>query len=280
MCEFKEIVVESWKHFVDLASSYPYPHPLKAKEFFRGHADASWELVPSFVRHAHRLSVQDALHLELSALQEFFKQAAVHISHGMIPDYGDLISWLVLMQHHGVPTRLLDWTRSPFVAAYFAAEKEEKADGAIWIMDASIISHLEAEPQFEKYKYTSDWENPRFVTNLFRDPAAEQTLILAAPARLTDRMFAQQTVSLVSPHILTKHHEVIIRWLPKSARTDGDACTKLIIPAGKKDEFMRQLRKMNLTASSLFPGIDGFGRSIRELILLECKNAGTLQKEN
>jgi len=270
MNKFKEVTVNCWKDFVDLASSHPYGHPMKTKSFFRGHADAKWELVPSFVRHANRLSVQDALDLETSALSEFHKQAAFLIPYGMIPDYGDRIGWLTLMQHHGVPTRLLDWTRSPFVAAYFAVEKADEMPGAVWVMDASIIGHLSKVPILQKYEITNEWENPAFVTGLFIDPAAEQTLLIATPTRHTDRMFAQQTFAFVSPQILTKHHEVIIRWVPDLVGTD--ACTKLIIPAEMKGEFMRQLRKMNLTASSLFPGIDGFGRSIREFILLECKS--------
>ncbi|HMD81243.1 MAG TPA: FRG domain-containing protein [Anaerolineales bacterium] len=269
MNEFKEIIVRSWEDFVGLVAIYPYGHPTKAKSVFRGHANAAWELVPSFVRHANGLSVREALNLEASAQHEFHKQAAFLISYGMIPNYGDLTGWLALMQHHGVPTRLLDWSRSPFVAAYFAVEEEDEVPGAVWVMDSSIIRHLANIPQLKKYELTSDWEHPEFVTNLFIDPVAEQTLLLATPTRHTDRMFAQQTFSMVSPQILTKHHEVITHWLPELVGTD--ACTKLIIPAGMKDEFMRQLRKMNLTASSLFPGIDGFGRSVREFILLECK---------
>jgi hypothetical protein len=108
---------------------------------FRGQRDSKWLLHPSldravqvkgagqhfsFVTHLDRQMTEDRL------LFRFKQQAHQYLGH--LPDDSDLVSWLALMQHHGVPTRLLDWTRSPYVAAYFAMEQTE-GRSAVWAID-------------------------------------------------------------------------------------------------------------------------------------------------
>jgi FRG domain len=93
---------------------------------FRGRENAEWFLHPtldravevsgegagfSFVTHLDRGVTEDRL------LFRFNQQAHRHLRH--LPDKDDIVTWLALMQHHGAPTRLIDWTKSPYLAAYF-----------------------------------------------------------------------------------------------------------------------------------------------------------------
>lgn len=109
---------------------------------FRGQASSEWLLHSSldravemsgggqnftFLTHLNRKATEDRL------LFKFKQQAHRYVRHP--PDDNDLVSWLALMQHHGVPTRLLDWTRSAFVAAYFAFEAKSAERSAIWAVD-------------------------------------------------------------------------------------------------------------------------------------------------
>src|SRR5690242_4737594 len=98
---------------------------------FRGHANANWRLEATLERATTQLVaaiVGTTFHLsqqrlrpgdhEKETLLEFQRGAHQHIQ--ATPADDELMDWLALMQHHGAPTRLLDWTRSPYVALYFA----------------------------------------------------------------------------------------------------------------------------------------------------------------
>lgn len=80
--------------------------------------------------------------------------------------------------------------------------------------------------------------------------------------RATDRIVAQQGVFTVAEQILTDHAERIAQF----AEGDPEMFSRLIIRHELKAPFLTRLRRMNITATALFPGIDGLGRSVAELI--------------
>ena len=98
--------------------------------WFRGQSDYSWGLVPSVQR-------KDGMgeHYEQYITTNFM----IHTMrlNPSVPQRYDRASWLTLMQHYGLPTRLLDWSESPLVALYFALSSDEdaKADAAVWVLN-------------------------------------------------------------------------------------------------------------------------------------------------
>ena len=70
---------------------------------------------------------------EEAVLLEF--QRGAHRYHAVTPALDQIVEWLALMQHHGAPTRLLDWTRSPYVALYFAMQGQSEGEAAVWAVD-------------------------------------------------------------------------------------------------------------------------------------------------
>jgi len=112
-----------------LSASWSVLSGFQGQPWWRGHADASWRLVPGVHRADH------GPFYEANIATKFAQRAPTR--HPNTPPEGALASWLFLMQHYGLPTRLLDWTESPLLATYFAVSEEGHAteDGALWALD-------------------------------------------------------------------------------------------------------------------------------------------------
>jgi hypothetical protein len=113
--EFSEDIVRELK--LRTATIHPW---------YRGQADCTWPLKPSLYRPKINI---DALY-ERELIRDFQIKCADFI--GVKPQSD--IDWLFLAQHHGLPTRLLDWTENPLVALYFATKDRPDSDGRVWIV--------------------------------------------------------------------------------------------------------------------------------------------------
>src|SRR5712692_5755291 len=115
----REILVRTWSQFAERVTS---KNLAGDKWYFRGGLP-DWSLETSIERAFKdwNLPLRDAARTELLLLRDF-KRAYRLSADNQPPQTDDTLGWLALMQHHGAPTRLLDWTYSPFVAAYFAME--------------------------------------------------------------------------------------------------------------------------------------------------------------
>ncbi len=259
-----EFEVRDWKDFVETSVKFEIGAPLERSYIFRGQARADWPLQPSLVRHAIEagLNAEKVLKIEKAAMKYFQTQAHLYLPAARTEKREDLVSWWTFMQHYGAPTRLLDWTGSIFVAAYFAVEQQLDEPGAMWI----IFPHFFGEFRKEKYLKAEFPAYPEAQPPMFLAPDAPPILYFVEQRIQTDRMSAQQTSFTVSTQVLANHGQIIAEALPED-RPDRFA-RKLIIPAQLKREFLLRLREMNITARALFPGVDGFGRSSAELIKL------------
>ena len=134
--------INDWTTFMGVAGLF---HELRPHEFayaFRGQANEEWDLRPTLLRLLPEgVSVPQALKIERFSLEEFRAQAHLHFPEATLPTSipkAPLPEWWALMQHHHAPTRLLDWTHSPYVALYYAVEQRLECDGAIY-----VVRHLE-----------------------------------------------------------------------------------------------------------------------------------------
>ncbi len=171
------------------------------------------------------------------------------------------MAWFSLMQHYRAPTRLLDWTRSAFVAAYFAVESDFDQPGFIWVIHPATVKAF-TEKTYGQRELPDD-EGEQLLTA----PDAKPLLFFVRRPRETNRMAAQQGFFSVSPDILADHGDLLadaVAW----ASDHHERFFAMIIPPRLKPEFLRRLVAMNITARALFPGVDGLGRTVAELVTL------------
>lgn len=123
---------------------------------FRGHADAAWRLQTSLERE---FGTRDS-DLEQMMLWHFVRTAPRFFPSHLIPDDNDAAAWLGLIQHYGGPTRLLDVTRSLYIAMFFAFETPGDQDRAVWAVEwawcMAACARIMAEAEGQQIKVTQE----------------------------------------------------------------------------------------------------------------------------
>ena len=147
-CELRETVAASLEEFLRLTEKKG------GLTLYRGHADGhGWPLTPGLGRLAGPNSALSlgrfgSWHeLEDYILTRFQRHAAQYLPN--LPS--TKIDWLVLGQHHGLPTRLLDWTENPLVALYFALEQSLQTESSVWVMEPRYVYSIDID--FEKVNH-------------------------------------------------------------------------------------------------------------------------------
>lgn len=222
----------------------------KQPVWYRGHSDKTWQLVPSVARKPSTLAA------EFTLIKRFKQNALPFIKRR--PD--DEWEWMFLLQHYGVPTRLLDWTESPLVALFFACEdeKEHGHDGAVWCLLPTDLNKLAnvslnhaMELPFLGVEKITDSYLPSAVAHertSFLKPVA------ATAVRDSARMYAQLgtfTIIHRTPHAIEDldKKEHVWRW---------------IVPKAKKKPILAELNKLAINRLTLFPELPSVAQLAKE----------------
>jgi len=259
--------IEDWKHFIGYVHENKWVGLWSEAFLFRGVSDSGYGLEPSILRilQKQNLIEEEGLALEKEGTDFFQHEAHLHFNEGLFAGPADPLSWWALMQHYGAPTRLLDWTRSVFAAAYFAVkdvgQRKRTPDGAIYVLPLGDEQH-------------KLWQLPVSKNGQVFFPLREaEPGLFTYLRRPFGRMSTQQGHFTLSSGILVDHRTLI----DNQAGEHSKQCTKLIIPAGQKNAFLGYLRGLNVTAASLFPDKDGYGRSIEEWFRLKAAQCGYMK---
>lgn len=233
---------------------------------FRGHNDASWPLVTSFERIAdlyqHPLEARSAT--ETKMLKHFKRRAHFYLDDPPAPD--DDLEWLAMIQHYGGPTRLLDFSRSFYVAAFFATERA-KNDAAVW-----AIKIDEDERSRDLKHYYDEVKKGKIPKT--------RIVSRVEPERMNQRLSVQQGFFLF-PHnisvpfvenlvgtlgISLKEFDALSKKPPvKNAQQAKDLklrVLKMILKPAIHPSILSDLKAMNVTHESLYPGLVGFAQSV------------------
>lgn len=249
-----EIHVNTWNELQDQLFSdswRPELQRFRSPYVFRGMNEVSFPLNTALMRLGGNYAK-----MEPHLIRNFRKYA-----HRDIVEQDTPWHWLSLAAHHGLPTRLLDWTLSPFVAAHFATANLEKfgTDSAIW-----AVNHTKAHARLpDRLKAVlKDHGADFFTVEMLSDCvgslpeldalAPPDFVLFFEPPSMDERITNQFALFSVVPNPAARVDD----WLHEHP----DLWRKIIIPAELKWEVRDKLDQANITERVLFPGLDGLSR--------------------
>lgn len=244
----KTFTISSWPEFIDRTEC-------QQGWAFRGQVSAAWPLVPSLARRLQTFSPDPSLWplREARGMRVFRRKAHIHLQDLSALD--DDLRCMALMQHHGAATRLLDFTKSPFVAAFFALESAMEDVAVFALNTPQLWSRApDFDPTLSRRKI-----DPRLAGNFERYFLRNELPLLwfGEPLRMDSRLTAQSGL-FVLPGVVD---DPLDRILDHYGGSD-ELLTKYVLPLSIRTDAMLALYRMNVTYATLFPGLDGLARSV------------------
>lgn len=211
------------------------------KFIFRGQG-GTWRLRTAF----HRTGRRSFIRYRNDDILELHRALTGRTKHLFnLADGEQFGAFLNLAQHHGFPTPLLDWSRSPFVAAFFAyrdARVDDNDQGPVRIF------------AFDQVAWRRDYR--QLINLMLQGPHIS---LLTPYAIENDRALPQQALSMV-----TNLDDVEDYIISKMVQREVKYLTVIDLPYSERLAALRELAMMGITSGSLFPGLDGACRELRE----------------
>lgn len=293
--QFVETVIEHWNDLQMLSNRFI------SSFAYRGQANSEWKITSSIERLLDRVyppnpvQIHSTYFLEKNLYRDFKWKYPIY-EKNYIPKDNEIIEWLSLMQHYGCPTRMVDFTYSPYVALFMAMDDSEYEYSSIWCINQiictdSFVKECQQEVNETLFvdkimcnDYIYEKANEMLENNLFKKAPLNpcKRIYLVQPHRINDRINRQQGLFAIPENTIVTFEENIfplinnqevvslpfkdiIEYSFSSKGIFGAldyALIKINIPYDFKYDIMKSLYQMNITKETMYPGLEGLGKSL------------------
>jgi len=256
------IEISSIQQFVDVATSRPEGFFINSP-WWRGQSEnilnskITATLIPEIYRRSH--------YHEPSLSNGFIKEAKIRFPKPPADD--NLAAWVFLMQHYRCPTKLLDWSTSPFIALFFALESISlNSDGVIWCLDPILLNKIQIDtpsiitysidPGFKKALdsvFRSSFIAKEKISDWHQKPNFRDAIFAMNPDIFDIRQFVQRSV--FSVHMINTP----IEELPECDKF----IRKILIRRENKEKLTVDLDKLGYNISTIFPDLESLSHHLK-----------------
>ena len=241
-------------------------------KWFRGAGNSLHSLIPSLYRHPSCKDVAELIEQEYEIIERF-KQRSIPFVHRptVLSDDWD---YLFVMQHFGVPTRLLDWTESPFVALYFALTSAKSSfvdgqvvyenDACVWVLrpgawnNTSLSNVGPPEGVFSSKNSELNAFKPK------KDTVLKGTIPVAMYGlHNSERIVAQRGAFVIFGNIMNGMEQIFQEPIKNGNYFPDNALIKIVFPKEEIPALLNKLSFLGITDSSIFPDLEGLAKEIK-----------------
>ena len=281
--------VDSWESLKRVEDEFDKRSRRGQQWAFRGQSNTDF---PSTSLERHRkefkLRGSEITDLEVKLIRDFarsFRNYGVSAA----PQRGDTREWLAIMRHYRAPTRLLDFTYSFLIAAFFALQRAGEGNAAIWAVNATWVQDefqkkvgalspatLKRKLGAARPKARTDDELAAWLLDrlhderrgrpfraLFMQAPRQSYVSTLNPLRLNERLAVQQGMFL-APGDVTRSFEANMSAMPGH----GENVVRIVLRKGCRGDVLRRLYRSGVNNATLFPGLDGFAEGLKTKALI------------
>ena len=279
-----------WEYLENLFVSLFKDHPYWV---FRGVTNADFLLQTSLERKDIDRSYSEILYRQI--VEEYIDRVKSYEYREYIPESDEYLEIQSLMQHFGCATNLIDWTYSPYIASYFATEdalETNKSDGVIYALNIlklnRILEHFFRDKEIIGNNQAFDSFNQRdiFEKIFTYDYSINEGFVLPIePRKGNKRLDIQQglfTYNGNMRHSFEQNFVLMIDYAVKNNLLNDnlkDIIKKIHIKRNTKNEIQEKLLMMNISAKTLFPGLDGFSKSHIQIMIQKQNRMNRFKKK-
>jgi len=210
-------MIESLQEYINKIDKFG-----KAGIIYRGHTKESYKLIPSIGRYYDK-SIQRGFDLQKKEESVLAIFESEYMQYQPTLPTGSKWELIALAQHHGLPTRFMDWSVSPLIALYFAVERPTNENAAVFAIDSEKWLHTDKLREYDPFSISEPW--------------------VYMPNHVSPRLKAQRGVFTVQPDITNE--------------LDMPNTEKLVISKFSVREIRWQLYKLGISSKTVYPDIDG-----------------------